>query len=78
MTLAETKSWIALANTSHPTQGSSCLPREGDRDSDSRAEAHKPPAALADGLEAGQRRPAAHPGEERHRGFLTLLEAAQQ
>lgn len=57
---------------------SGCLPGEGDRDSDSGAEAHQSSAALAEGLDAGRRWRAAHPGEERQRGLLTLLEAAQQ
>lgn len=39
-------------------------PREGDRDSDSRTEAREPPAALAEGLQAGQRRLATHPGQQ--------------
>lgn len=46
--------WMALAKTNTPTQSSGCLPGEGDRDSDSRAEAHQSPAALAEGLQAGE------------------------
>ena len=54
------------------------LPGEGNRDSDGGAEAHKPPSALAEGLQAGWRWPATHSGEEHQRGLLTLLEASQQ
>lgn len=57
--------WLLV--TQHSTQKkkeTSLPPREGDRDSDSRAEAREPPAALAEGLQAGQRRLAAHPGQQ--------------
>lgn len=56
----------------------SCRPREGDGDSDSRTEAGDAPAALADGVQAGQRRLAAHPAQQGQRCFLTLLESSQE
>lgn len=59
-------------------EGLSGSPGEGDGYSDGRAEAGYSPAALAVGLQAGERGLAAHPGQERQSGFLTLLETAQQ
>lgn len=54
------------------------LPGEGDGHADGRAEPRQPPSALAERLQAGEGRPAPHPGEKSQRGFLTLLEAAQK
>lgn len=56
----------------------SCLPGEGDGDADGGAEAREPPAALAEGAQAGQRWLDAHPAQQGQRRLLALLESSQQ